>query len=210
MISGLQTITSRMLDARRTIVIGLAIASGIAAEILPGFAKDIPAAVEPIVSSSIVLGTVAAFLLNGLFLIGQRQRVTLALDPAIPDTLAEVNEFFNDAGRRWGARPDVMVRVAFGINQAVETIREHCEPQGLIVVEARFDEFNLDVKISYTGAPLELPDERPSPSEIIETEFRLSAIGWVHVTAERRSRSHVGEGLMCRSWSSISSIDGIA
>ena len=31
-ISGLQTITSRMLDARRTIVIGLAIASGVAAE----------------------------------------------------------------------------------------------------------------------------------------------------------------------------------
>jgi NCS2 family nucleobase:cation symporter-2 len=170
MISGLQTITSRMLDGRRTIVIGLAIASGIAAEILPGFARNIPAAVEPIVSSSIVLGTVAAFLLNGLFLIGQRQRVRLALDPAIPDPVAEVNEFFNDAGRRWGARPDVMVRVAFGINQAVETIREHCEPQGPIVVEARFDEFNLDVKISYRGAQLELPEERPSPSEIIETE----------------------------------------
>src|SRR5438093_4779371 len=65
-ISGLQTITSRMLDARRTIVIRLAIASGVAAEIIPTYATDIPAAIEPIVSSSIVLGTVAALLLNGL------------------------------------------------------------------------------------------------------------------------------------------------
>src|SRR2546423_15386085 len=67
LISGLQTITSRMLDARRTILIGLSIASGIGAELIPSYVADIPAAVEPIVSSSIVLGTVAALLLNGLF-----------------------------------------------------------------------------------------------------------------------------------------------
>jgi len=170
LISGLQTITSRMLDARRTIVIGLAIAAGIAAEIIPGFASNIPSAVEPIVNSSIVLGTVTALLLNGLFRIGQRQRVMLALDPSAPDAVAEVNEFFDHAGRQWGARPDVLVRVAFGINQAVETIREHCDPQGPIEVEGRFDEFNLDVRISYRGAPLELPDRRPSERDIIETE----------------------------------------
>ena len=170
LISGLQTITSRMLDARRTIVIGLAIASGIAAEIIPNWASNIPSALEPIVSSSIVLGTVAALLLNGLFRLGQRQRVTLALDAAAADASAQVDQFFDAAGRRWGARPDVMVRVAFGIKQAVETIREHCEPQGLVTVEAHFDEFNLDVKIAYRGAPLELPEQRPSNRDIMETE----------------------------------------
>jgi NCS2 family nucleobase:cation symporter-2 len=170
LISGLQAITSRMLDARRTIVIGLAIASAIAAEIVPDFARDIPAPIVPIVSSSIVLGTVAALLLNALFRLGQRQRVTLSLDPAATDAFAQVDQFFDAAGREWGARHDVLVRVAFGINQAVETVRENCEPQGPVVVEARFDEFNLDVKISYRGTPLELPDERPSDREIIESE----------------------------------------
>jgi NCS2 family nucleobase:cation symporter-2 len=81
-----------------------------------------------------------------------------------------VEEFFDAAGRRWGARADVMVRVAFGIKQAIETIRENCDPQGPIAVEARFDEFNLDVRITYRGAPLEFPDERPSGRDIIETE----------------------------------------
>jgi xanthine permease XanP len=170
LISGLQTITSRMLDARRTIVIGLAIASGIAAEIIPSFASNIPPAVEPIVGSSIVLGTIAALLLNGLFRIGQRQRVMLALDSTAADAIADVNEFFDAAGRGWGARPDVMVRVAFGINQAIETIREHCDPHGPILIEARFDEFNLDVKISYKGEMLEFPDRRPSDRDIIESE----------------------------------------
>src|SRR5216684_2702661 len=170
LISGLQTITSRMLDARRTIVIGLAIASGVAAEIVPGFAADIPVGLQPIVSSSIVLGTVAALLLNGIFRLGQRQRVTLPLDAAAPDAAVQVEEFFAGAGREWGARPDVMVRVSFGINQAIETIRENCEPEGPVTVEARFDEFNLDVKIAYRGAPLELSDERPTDREIMETE----------------------------------------
>jgi NCS2 family nucleobase:cation symporter-2 len=170
LISGLQAITSRMLDSRRTVVIGLSVAASIAAEIIPGFARNIPAPIEPIVSSSIVLGTVTALVLNALFRIGQRQTVTLELDPAAEDAFAQVEQFFDAAGRAWGARQDVMVRAAFGINQAVETVREHCEPQGKVAVEAHFDEFNLDVKIAYRGIALELPDERPSDREIIETD----------------------------------------
>jgi NCS2 family nucleobase:cation symporter-2 len=195
LISGLQTITSRMLDARRTIVIGLAIASGIAAEIIPNWATHIPSALEPIVSSSIVLGTISALLLNGLFRLGQRQRITLALDPAAADALAQVDQFFHAAGRGWGARPDVMVRVAFGIKQAVETIREHCEPQGPVVVEAHFDEFNLDVKITYRGEPLELPEQRPSERAIMETDAGYRALaGFLLRRNADRVRTSVKDG----------------
>ena len=38
------------------------------------------------------------------------------------------------------------------------------------MIEARFDEFNLDVRITYKGESLEFPDQRPSDREIIETE----------------------------------------
>ena len=196
LISGLQAITSRMLDARRTIVIGLAIASAIAAEIVPDFAKDnIPAPLVPVVSSSVVLGTIAALLLNALFRLGQRQRITLTLDPAAADAFAQVDEFFAAAGREWGARHDVMVRVAFGMNQAIETVREHCDPQGPLVVEARFDEFNLDVKITYRGTPLELPDERPTDREIIETEAgHLRLAGFLLRRNADRVRTSVQNG----------------
>ena len=195
LISGLQTISSRMLDARRTIVIGLGIASGVAAEIIPSFASDIPNTLQPIVGSSIVLGTITALLLNGVFRIGQRQSVAFVLDPAAADAVAEVNEFFGAAGRGWGARPDVMVRVAFAINQAVEAVREHCEPQGPIAIEARFDEFNLDVRIGYRGEALEFPDERPSGREIIETEagYRRLAGYMLRQNADR-VRTSVGDG----------------
>ena len=38
------------------------------------------------------------------------------------------------------------------------------------MVEAHFDEFNLDVKITYHGEPLELPEQRPSERAIMETD----------------------------------------
>ena len=78
---------------------------------------------------------------------------------------------------------------------AVEAIREHCEPQGPVAIEARFDEFNLDVRIGYRGAPLEFPDERPSVGEIIETEagYRRLAGFMLRQNADR-VRTSVNDG----------------
>ena len=83
LINGLQTITSRMFDARRTLVIGLALSTGFAAEIFPDMADRLPVVLKPIVGSSLVLGTLTALLLNFLFRLGQRQRVTMNVDPGI-------------------------------------------------------------------------------------------------------------------------------
>jgi NCS2 family nucleobase:cation symporter-2 len=41
---------------------------------------------------------------------------------------------------------------------------------GPLEVEASFDEFNLDVRVSYDGPPLELPQKRPSNEEIMASE----------------------------------------
>jgi hypothetical protein len=94
----------------------------------------------------------------------------------------------------------------FGINQAIEAIREHCEPQGPITIEAHFDEFNLDVRISYHGEALEFPDERPSGQEIMETEagYRRLAGYMLRMNADRIApRSRTAR----RCWNSISFIE---
>ena len=75
------------------------------------------------------------------------------------------------------------------------------------MVEARFDEFNLDVKISYRGAPLELPDERPSDRDIMETEEGYRRLAGFPAPAQRRSRPHLGPKTAPASSSSISSIE---
>jgi NCS2 family nucleobase:cation symporter-2 len=170
LINGIQTMSSRMLDARRTLVIGLAVSAGITAEIVPSLGAEVPPVLAPIVSSSLVLGTVTALLLNLLFRLGQRQRVSLTIDPEAPNAVQQVPDFFEERGRAWGARRDVMERVSFGVSQAFETIHEVYASRGPIRLDAKFDEFNLDVIITYRGDLLELPDRRPSDKEIMESE----------------------------------------
>jgi len=169
LINGLQTITSRMLDARRTLVIGLAMSTGLAVEFFPDLVRDMPVAVQPIMTSSLVVGTITALLLNLLFRLGQRVRASLIVEPASPDALTKVAEFFDARGRSWGARRDVIERASFGVSQAIETIHDICGPLAAVRIDARFDEFNLDVTISYQGDLIELPERRPSDKEIIES-----------------------------------------
>jgi NCS2 family nucleobase:cation symporter-2 len=68
------------------------------------------------------------------------------------------------------------------------------------VVEAHFDEFNLDVKISYQGMLLELPDQRPSDGDIIETEagYRRLAGFLLRRNADRVSTSTKGGASVIR------------
>jgi xanthine permease XanP len=170
LINGIQTMASRMLDARRTLVIGLAMSAGITAEIAPDVVSSMPAEIAPILSSSLVLGTITALVLNLLFRMGQRQRASFSVEPGTADALTQVKEFFDAQGRSWGARRDIMERVTFGVSQAVETIQDIGEPTGPIRIDARFDEFNLDVQIAYHGVQIPLPERRPTDKEIIETE----------------------------------------
>ena len=47
---------------------------------------------------------------------------------------------------------------------------EGCDLQGPLEITASFDEFSLDVRVSYAGKPLELPEKRPTNEEIMASE----------------------------------------
>jgi NCS2 family nucleobase:cation symporter-2 len=168
-VNGLQIIASRLLDARRTFVIGLSFIIAIAVDISPAFFRALPAVVQPLVGSSLVAGMLTAILLNLIFRIGARRVENFVL-PAGHVDAAALERFMEANGASWGARRDIIDRAKFNLVQSLEVILENCEPQGLVVVAATFDEFNLDVRVSYAGPPLELPDKRPSNEEIMDTE----------------------------------------
>ena len=168
-INGLLIITSRLLDARRTFVIGLSFMLGLAVDILPGAVAGLPPAMRLFTSSSLLLGTLSALLLNILFRIGVRRTARLTLHSDRIDVPA-IEQFMESNGAAWAARRDVIDRAKYNLAQSLETVIEGCQPQGDLDVEAHFDEFSLDVRVSYLGAPLELPNERPSLDEIVESQ----------------------------------------
>ena len=169
MINGLQVMSSRMLDARRTLVVGLAIVAGIAVEVFPTLSAAAPDAARPLIGSSLVFSTLIALLLNFLFRIGVKQTATFKVESA-PIQAEKLEQFMETNGAAWGARRDVIDRAKFNLAQSLEVIMDSCEPQGPVDVTATFDEFNLDLRVSYVGPPLELPEKRPTNEEIMESE----------------------------------------
>jgi NCS2 family nucleobase:cation symporter-2 len=168
-VNGLQIIASRLLDARRTFVIGLSFIIAIAVDISPAFFRTLPASVQPLVGSSLVAGMITAILLNLTFRIGARRVQSLVLPAGRVDPVA-LEQFMEANGASWGARRDIINRATFSLAQSIEVIMDSCEPQGPVEVAASFDEFNLDLRVSYVGPPLELPEKRPTNEEIMESE----------------------------------------
>ena len=110
-----------------------------------------------------------AILLNLIFRIGVRKVQNFVLPAGRVDPVA-LEQFMAENGASWGARRDVIEHASFNLTQSIETISEGCDPQEPLEITASFDEFSLDVRVSYTGKPLELPEQRPTNEEILATE----------------------------------------
>ena len=164
--SGLQMITARLLDSRKIIVIGFSFAMAMIADINHELLARAPVLLHPILGNAIVLGTVSAVLLNLIMRIGVRQRVTMKLDAGHVNR-DTIERFLTEQGGQWGARRDIVSRAIFGVVQLLEVVGD--VPEGT-EVEASFDEFNLDVRVRYKGAPLIIPERKPTPREIIASE----------------------------------------
>jgi len=169
MISGVQIISTRALDARRTLVIGMGMMAFFVVSVFPSAFSGVPHWLQPLVNSPLVLGTLVALALNLVFRLGIRRKVTMSIDPAAPD-YQEVANFVERNAAIWGARRDVVARVEFAVQQAVEAVVENCQVSGPVEVEVGYDEFDIDVTLTYPGDPLELTGRLPSRAEILESE----------------------------------------
>ena len=191
LLNGIEIVASRLLDARRTFVVGLSFLAGLAVEVYPQPFAGLPHAIEPLVSSSLVLGMVVALTLNLIFRIGAWKVGRLRVDPAHVD-YPKLMEFIETQGAAWGARRDVIERARFNVAQSVETIIESAEPDGALEIEASFDEFRVDIAVRYSGAPLDLPEIRPTEDEILDAEdgHRKLAGYLLRRSADRVRASH--------------------
>jgi xanthine permease XanP len=197
-INGVQVMTSRLLDARRTLMLGFAIVAGGAVEIFPSVVNSMPAPLAPLVGSSLVFATLIALGLNLLFRIGIRQSAELKVERNDFDR-ATVESFFLRQGAVWGARPDVTNRATFALIQLIEAITDHVWHRGPLTVTASFDEFHLNVSVSYEGDLLEFPVQRPSIELIVASEdgARLLAGYVLRANADRiRTESKNGKSII--------------
>lgn len=169
MSNGMEMIVSRLMDGRRILVIGLSVAAGIGVEVFPEAVLHAPPALAPLLSSSLVCGTVLALLLNALFRLGVQRSARLQIDPARFKS-EQLQVFVEHQGALWGARRDVMARAAQALDQLLDTVQAYCEPQGPLQLTLSFDEFNLRAELDYEGAPLSFSQVRPTLDDIVDSQ----------------------------------------
>ena len=168
-LAGIQMITSRMLDARRIFVVGIALIFGLSMDIVPGLYRDVPNQIQPLFSSSLAVSTVFVVVLNLLFRIGVTKRQVLELTPGV-DGSQKIFEFMETQGGVWGARREVIMRATAALNEFVESAAGLGLVNGKIQAEVSFDEFNLDLDIHYDGQLMEFPSWRPTEDALLVDE----------------------------------------
>jgi xanthine permease XanP len=168
-VAGVQIITSRMMDSRKTFVVGVSVVLGLSVDMLPGAYQSVPALFVTAFGSSLSVTTLSALLLNLLFRIGIAQRAKLQIDPRA-DSSEQIFLFMEKQGGVWGARREVIDRAKAAMNEFVEAV-SLLEPSiSRIDAEVSFDEFSLDIDMRYDGVPMEFPIERPTDADLLENE----------------------------------------
>jgi len=174
-LAGIQVITSRMLDARRTFVVGIALIFGLSVDMVPGLYRDVPDLIQPLFSSSLAISTVLVVVLNLLFRIGVTKRQFLELMPGV-DSSQTIFEFMETQGSVWGARRDVITRATAALNEFVESAAGLGLVKGKAQAEVSFDEFNLDMDIRHDGELMEFPNRRPTEDALLADEKAVASL----------------------------------
>lgn len=174
--SGIELVTSRMLDSRRIFTVGGSIILGLAASQFSELTQQLPPWLASTLGSSMAVASLSAILLNLVFRIGTTKNKALHFEPHV-SKLAEVTDFLNSSGAAWGARRIVIAQAQAGVNEVLETVILSGRALGPIELQARFDEYYLDITLLYEGQPFPSNEQHPTPDQLLADEaaaLRLS------------------------------------
>lgn len=176
-VGGLRTITSRALDARKVLVLGLALILGLSRDIIPEYYRALPDVAQMWLMSSLAQALLVAILLNALFRIGIGKRAMATL-PASLDMLETADTFMRDQGAMWGAGQVTVIRARQAGAELIEHLIAsgvvapsvgHAGPEpGVLDLKTRFDEFQFKLIVRYRGQAIDLSPRQPAPEDTVD------------------------------------------
>jgi xanthine permease XanP len=179
LMAGLQIITSRLLDNRKILAIGLGILLGISFESQrSALMESAPAWMEPFLFSGVSLGILTTLTLTALFRLGSRSREKRRFD-ACHTSQNVLSDFLEHQGKSWGAARELVQRSIYATWQVFELLTEYelflASGDGTEVVEVETvsDEFKFCVIIRYQGLSVPLAVSPPSAEQMIEDEVAV-------------------------------------
>lgn len=164
---GIQIITSRMLDTRKSFVVGISMIFGLSVDMMPGIYSNMHDWIQPVFSSSLSTATVMALVLNLVFRIGIKSKAALEFLPT-DNFSSEIPKFIEKQGTRWGMRKEVAKKAESAITEIFQALSLFGHLDKPVQLDATFVEESFDVSIVYSGDPIAIPKKPPTETEILE------------------------------------------
>jgi NCS2 family nucleobase:cation symporter-2 len=161
-----------MMDNRRVFMVGSSIVAGLCVMQFPELVAQSPNWLSSVAGSAFAVASLCAIILNLLFLIGTSRTATIKVKPELVN-IQEVRFFFEQSGGSWGARRQVIQRAENAVNELLETLILMELASEPIDIQARFDEYNLDVAVCYAGIAFSGLDQQPSTEQVHDDDALL-------------------------------------
>jgi xanthine permease XanP len=190
MAAGCQSIASRALDARRTLVVGAGLS---AAMLLLALPPALVAALPIWLRSPMVAGAVTALSLHVLtvMLVAKRMSVVVSISPAVGQDIAD--RCTRIAGA-WGLRKEVAMQLERALVELAEVLA--MRGQSKLEAQLRRTEVGVQVRLLVEGPALAIPGGHtvPSPEDLLGDEGAQERfIVWVALRqAERITQRRSG------------------
>lgn len=199
-LSGIAIIGQRVLDSRRTLSVGLGFFLGLSFDEMPRlYVEHLPALLQPLITSSLVLALATGLALNALFRIHARKvhRFAWTIDTGV----APLRQFLLDVGGREGVRAETVLR----LSQLAEEFADAAPflaPGGRVDIIAALDEYAADLTFEWTGRPLATARPVSLADDVDEDEVMSGvALALMRRLADRLTPRSLGDGrhaLACR------------
>lgn len=200
-LSGLQLVSSRMLDNRRVLAVGLGLLAGTGMQVIQPAIQKLWPSLGYVALSGLAVGVCVTVFMSLLFRIGMRQGTRRRFKLA-DTTLADITEFLESQGKLWGARHEPVRRAELVGWQVVEALTAHhlvlgdSGDSGEIEIETGFDEYLFTLVLRYRGALLPLAAQPPSAEALMASvEAELQMAGYLVGRSAHQARASSQAGL---------------
>ncbi len=176
-VAGFQIIMSRMMDSRKTFVVGISMILGLIVDEIPHALEGIPGVLEVAFSSSLSVAAISAVVLNLIFRIGIADKAVLELHS--PAHAAEkIFNFMDSQGAKWGARKEVFSAASAVLCELGECLVPKVMQGDKLRLNLQFDEYKLVSEMQYDGQQIRMPDKTPEGVDPQDPACQLEMFSW--------------------------------
>jgi NCS2 family nucleobase:cation symporter-2 len=175
LMAGIKLMSSRKLELRDTLIVGLPLLLGLNRAIHPRYFEKLPQFLHSVTDSILTVTTVLAILLNLILRIGMRRVDLVVLNPEEGSQMKLRDALARDA-EQWAVPARLVQRASETLVRVDTLIEEEHLADGPVEVRMEYDTVSFTIRLEYSGSPLTLASQRP-PAETDSFEEMPMAVG---------------------------------